>query len=264
MIKVSYDDVIEWMNAHYDDIGFDFLTESDIAKGRQALIDQFDTKGSIGAFFGIMRGSTESRIFQETEEPRFEETIASAIRSTDNRDDLKRIEVLDEFTQKTKDTLQEMKSSRFEELAGEDIINVATTENLADIKIPKDLTEEVIERLEEAKNVRFGEIRGDEIREEFENLESELSLKNIGREAKKIPDEDLRRDLIEEIKSEQRRTTELVKSFTNDIRSQTDETGLNDIISRIEDSDLRDRQKEGLRNIAEARRDLGFPEVTEV
>lgn len=265
MIKFSYDDVIEWMNARYDNLGFDFLTEDDIIKGRQTLIDQFDSRGSIGAFFGVMRSSTEKRIFQETEEPRFEDTMSSAIQSIDNKDDLKNIKILDDFTQETKDKLTELKSSRFEELSGEDITNASTTEDLADIKIPRDLTDDTRERLEEAKNIKFGELIGDELREKIESPETELSeFKQISKGIKRIPDEAIREDLSRSLKEEAERLGDINQSLLEDIRSQTDEPGLDAVISRIDDSDLRDRQKESLRNIAEARRDLGFPEISEV
>lgn len=243
---MTYEQIIEWISRRYSAEGYDFFSVDSLNDIRQQLVRDFDKDGRLDHFLfgndkftitrpnikwgGIEGTNVERQLFENIERPLIEEFNAN-----------------------------------IEESLGGEIESAGTTDELADIDIPNNLAPETIDRLEEAKNLKFGEIRSEEIKEEITSPETELSrFKQITKEIKRLPDEAVRQDLSRDLREEAERLKELNQSFLEQIRTQTDEFGLDRIIRDIDVSDLREKQKESLQRIAEARRDLGFPEITSV
>lgn len=246
---MTYEEIISWISKKYEESGYDIYNLDDVARARQQLIRDYDTDGRLRHFLegnphmtkymidsgrarwgGIEGTSVESDFFREIEEP-----------------------IIDELNRNIED-----------QLTGE-IESADTTDEIGEIDVPNNLMPDVIERLEETKNNRFSELRGDEIKTEIGSPTTEVSrLNQLLREVRKLPDESARKDLQKEIKGETRRLSDLNQFFLEGIREENTLDGLNDWVSQINNSDLRDKQKQALQRIAEARRESGFPEVSEV
>lgn len=243
---MTYDEIISWIRDRYDESGYDIFSLDDIPQIRQQLISDYDKDGRLKSFLlgndkftrymegrkwrGIEGTAVEGRLFEEAERPIIDEL---------NRD------------------IEQQLSGQIEE--------AGTIDEIDDVDIPDNLMPDVIERVENIKTEKFGELKGEELRREIEASDTEVSrLNQLIREVKKLPDEEVGRDLRREIKEETSRLNDLNQFFLREIRSTGSEANLDEVVNSIDDSDLRTKQKDSLRRIAEARRNLGFPELGEV
>ena len=166
------------------------------------------------------------------------------------------------FNRVERPILEELNRTAEQQVIGQ-LEDADTADEVDDIDIP-DLLPETIERLESAKVERFGEVKGDELRKEIESPNTEVSrFKQLIKEVRKLPDEGIGKELEKEIKGEGKRLGELNQFLLQEIRGVRSEAELGNVLTRLEDSDLRSKQKDALRRIGGIRRDLGFPEATE-
>lgn len=160
------------------------------------------------------------------------------------------------------DPLIEQFNQRIEERLRREIETADTTEDVSKVEIPDALIPETAERLEGVKTGRFGELRGQELEREIADPLTDISeLKKFRREVKTLPDEVIRRNLEISISQEQKRTKDLNQFFLENIRELNTEQAMSGLIERIRDSDLRPKQKIGLLKVADARKEMGFPEL---
>ena len=243
---MTYDSVISWIRSKYDQEGYDIFSVDDVRRIRQQLISDYDQDGRLQSFLfgndqftrymegrkwgGVEGTSVERQLFEEVEEP-----------------------IINELNR------------GIEQQALGQIQEADTTDDLDDVDIPDNLMPDVTERLESAKTDRFGELKGEELRREIEAPDTEVSrLIQLTREVRKLPDADNRAELEREIKEETERLKEINTLLLQEIRITSSQAELDNVINRIGDSDLRSKQKDALIRIAEARRGLGFPEISEV
>ena len=246
---MTYDEIISWIRDRYSDEGYDIFSLDDISNIRQQLISDYDKDGRLRHF---IEGNPKSTRHM-TEQGRFRWT---GIEGTRVESQL--------FEEAERPIIDELNRDIEQQLSGQ-IGEADTIGEIDEIDIPDNLMPEVIERLEGTRTERFGELKGEELKREIESPDTEVSrFKQLIKEVRKLPDEDIGRELEKEIKGEGKRLGELNQFFLQEIRSARSEPELENALTRLGDSDLRGRQKDALRRIGEARRNLGFPEVGEI
>lgn len=244
MAEDNYESIISWIerriSSDYQTVldGYDLYDRDSLDDFWQEFVRQEDKDGRLQHFFYGNPHYTKER-------PNFK---WGGIEGTEIDDRL--------YDRIGRPLVQDFNEEVAQSISGQ-IDEAETADDIGEIDIPDRLLPEVAERLENTKNEKF-------IRATIEDPATEVSkLNQLLRSINRLPDGGIRRELRREIKNETGRLADLNQFLLEQVRSQSNEAGLDSVIGRILDSDLRQKQKDALLRVADTRRSTGFPETFE-